>query len=294
MKKKRITAEDIVLDLFVYGILIGLTIVTFYPMWYVMVASFSTGTDLIRNPGILFWPKHFNVEAYKLVFNNSLFLNGFKNTIVLLGVSLPINIFMTLLCAYFMARQNMMWKKPIVMMIMFTMFFSGGLVPNYLNIKDLGLHDTLWALVIPGAINVYNAIICKSAIEGLPDSLMESARIDGATDFRIIFKIIMPLIMPTLAVLILYYGVAKWNAWFNASIYITSTEKLPLQNILRSVLLENSSMKEGAAGGADEYNAYAEAIKYAAIIVSTVPILCVYPFLQKYFAKGTMVGAVKG
>ena len=176
---------------------------------------------------------------------------------------------------------------------MFTMLFSGVLIPGYLNIKDLGLYDSLWALILPGALSVYNAIICKTAMEVIPDSLSESAYIDGANDFQILFKIILPLIKPTLAVLALYYGVAKWNDWFQASIYIRSDELLPVQNVLRAVLLKNNETDRSALAG-DNFSQYAETIKYAAIVISTAPIMCIYPFLQKYFTKGVMIGAVKG
>lgn len=291
MKKKK-SKSDWVMDIIIYSILLLITVVCLYPVWYVFVASFSSGTELAKNPGILLWPKDFTASAYKLVFENHLFMNSFFNSIKVLVVSLPINIVLTLLCGYFLACSGMMFKKPITFMIMFTMFFGGGLIPGYLNIKDLGLYNTFWVLVLPGALSVYNAIICKTSIEAIPESLKESAYIDGANDLRIIFSIIMPLLKPTLAVLLLYYGVSHWNSWFAASIYIKEDELLPVQNVLRSILLANSTL-EGAGAG-DTYNAYAETIKYVAIVVSTVPILCIYPFLQKYFAKGAMIGAVKG
>ena len=212
----------------------------------------------------------------------------------MLGVSLPINIFMTLFCGYFLSCKGMMWKKPIMFMIMFTMFFGGGMIPAYLNIRSLGLYNTLWALILPGAISVYNCIICRTAIEGVPESLKESAYIDGANDIIIVFRIILPLIMPTIAVLLLYYGVGHWNAWFNASIYLQDNEKLPIQNVMRSILIANSNILNAAAAENDQVNEFAESIKYATIILTTVPVLCIYPFLQKYFVKGVMVGAVKG
>ncbi|MFQ9800975.1 MAG: carbohydrate ABC transporter permease [Clostridia bacterium] len=177
---------------------------------------------------------------------------------------------------------------------MLTMFFSGGLIPAYLNQRSLGLYNNLLALIIPGAVSLYNAIICRTAISGIPDSLVESAYIDGANDMVILFRIIAPLIMPTTAVLLLYYGVGHWNSWFSASIYIEDNNLLPLQNILRALLIANSDILGGGESVGDEYNSYAETIKYAAIIVTTVPVLCIYPFLQKYFVKGVMIGAVKG
>lgn len=290
-KFRKKSAEDIILDLIVYTILIFLTIVTFYPMWYVVVASFSSGT-YIASQDFLLWPGDFNLEAYKLTFKHPLLLGSFKNSIMVLLVGLPINIVLTLLAGYFMANTTKaLWKKPIIYMILFTMFFHAGLIPAYLNVKDLGLYNTIWALILPAALNVYNANICKTAMEGIPYSLHESAYIDGAGDMTILFKIVMPLMKPTMAVLLLYYGVAHWNSWFSASIYIKDEKKLPAQNILRAVLIENTSLAESSG---DAYNAYADAMQYAAIVIITVPILCVYPFLQKHFAKGVMIGAVKG
>lgn len=293
-KRKRMSMEDILVDSVVYLVLIFLLVIAFYPVWYVIVASFSTGTALAANPGILLWPREISTEAYKLVFENKYIMGGFKNTLMILGLSLPLNIFMTMLCGYFLASTGMMWKKCISWLIIFTMFFGGGMIPSYLNVKQLGLMDSVWALVLPGCMSVYNAIICKTAIETIPESLPESARIDGATDFQILFRIIMPLIKPTLAVLLLYYGVGHWNNWFNASLYIKTDARMPVQNIIRSILMENNSKLNDMSAGYDNYNAYAETIKYAAIVVTTLPIMCIYPFLQKYFTKGVMIGAVKG
>lgn len=291
-KRRKLSAEDLILDSIVWSVLILLTVVCLYPMWYVFVASISNSTDLALNPGVMLWPKQIDLGGYRLVFENPLLLNSLKNSVLILLLALPINIVMTMLCGYFLSCTGMMFKLPIAGMIMLTMFFSGGLIPGYLNIRDLGLYNSIWALVLPVALNVYNAIICKTAIEAIPDSLRESAYLDGANDFQVIFKIILPLIKPTLAVILLYYGVSHWNSWFTASIYIKDDALLPVQNILRAVLVENSAL--GGMEEGDNYNAYAETIKYAAIMVTTVPVLCIYPFLQKYFAKGAMIGAVKG
>jgi len=285
---KKIKVEDLVLDIIIYTTLTLLTIVCAYPVWYVIVASFSNTTDLALNQGLLLWPREFDFGGYMLVFRDKSIVQGFINSVLVLVLSLPINIVLTLFCGYFLSCTNMFWKKILVNIIMFTMMFHGGMIPAYLNVRDLGLYNTIWALVLPGALSVYNAVICKTAIEGVPDSLKESAYIDGASDWVIIFKIIMPLIKATLAVLLMYYGVAHWNAWFNASIYLKEERLLPLQNIIRNLLISNS------VADADDFNAYAETIKYSAIVVSTVPIMCVYPFLQKHFTKGIMIGAVKG
>ena len=189
MRKKKL--GDVILDVLIYFILIVIVILTIYPMWYVIAASFTGSTELAKNPGIFLWPKEFMTGAYKLVFSNPLFMNSLRNTLEIILISLPINIVMTLICGYFMACTNVMWKKPISMLILFTMFFGGGLIPSYLNIKSLGLYNSIWALILPGALSVYNAIICKTAIEAIPASLTESAFIDGANYFQVIFKIII-------------------------------------------------------------------------------------------------------
>ena len=271
-----------------------LVLVTLYPMYYVLCASVSDNTYLVSHPGVLFRPHGLTLGAYRMTFQHPLIGSGYRNILIVLGVSLPLNILMTLFCGYFMAAKNVLFKKYIVFFMMLTMFFSGGLIPGYLNIRSLGLFNTLWALILPGSLSLYNAIICKTAIEGIPDGLVESAYIDGANDLVILFKIITPLIMPTTAVLLLYYGVGHWNNWFTASIYITDSHRLPIQNVLRALLIANSEVLGSGEIVGDEYDSYAETIKYAAIIVTTLPVLCIYPFLQKYFVKGVMIGAVKG
>ncbi|MBR4060938.1 MAG: carbohydrate ABC transporter permease [Lachnospiraceae bacterium] len=291
-RKKRITPSDFILDAVIYFILIFAFVITLYPVWYVIVASFATAREVTMSGGLMLWPKEFILGGYQKVFQDPYLISGFANSVKVLIVSLPINLILTLFCGYFMASTNMMLKKIIVYMMMFTMYFSGGMIPNYLNIRSLGLMDSFWALVLPGAVSVYNCIICKTAIEAIPSSLQESAYIDGANDLQVIWKILIPLLKPTLAVLTLYYGVSHWNAWFNASIYIRTKTKLPVQNILREFLLANADQNGGGIG--DTFDPYSEAIKYAAIVISTLPIMCIYPFLQKYFAKGVMIGAVKG
>ena len=276
------------------AILICLCIITLYPIWYVFCASMTSNTYLVSHPGILLWPHEMTFGAYKLAFSHPLLLSGDTNTLIILAVSLPINILMTLFAGYFMASKDVMFKPLLQGLIMFTMFFSGGMIPAYLNIRDLGLYNSLWALILPGALSVYNSIICKTAIESVPESLKESAYIDGANDVIILFRIIVPLIKATLAVLLLYYGVGHWNAWFNASIYLKDNEKLPIQNIMRAILIANSNVLNSAAAENDQVNQFAEAIKYSTIILTTVPVLCIYPFIQKYFVKGVMIGAVKG
>ena len=274
--------------------MILLCFVTLYPMWYVLCASFTENSYLVAHPGAILWPHGFTAGSYGLAFSHPLLLSGYKNILIVLLVSLPINIILTLFCGYVTASKNLLFKPIIQFFIMFTMFFSGGMIPAYLNVRELGLYNSLWALILPGAMSVYNAIICRTAIQGVPESLTESAYLDGANDIIVVFRIILPLIMPTIAVLLLYYGVGHWNAWFNASLYLADNEKLPIQNVMRSILIANSNVLNSAGSDNDMVNQYAEAIKYSTIILTTVPVLCIYPFLQKYFVKGVMVGAVKG
>lgn len=288
MKIKK-TWEDIIMDTVIGVSLIIFALACLYPIWFVLMASFSDSTSVVMSRGLLLWPKNFSLKAYELVFQNKLFSTGFLNSIKLLAMSLPINLMLTVMCGYFLACNGMMFKKPIAYMIMFTMYFSGGMIPQYLNVKELGLYNTHWAIVLTGALSVYNCFICRTAIQSIPDGLRESAYLDGANDLQILFKVIIPLIKPTLAVLAMYYGVGTWNGWFKASIYLKENAMVPIQNVLRSVLI----MGQDAGVEGAYVNEYAETIKYAAIVVSTVPVLCVYPFLQKYFTKGVLVGAVK-
>jgi putative aldouronate transport system permease protein len=294
LKKLRKSKEDIIFDTINTIVMLFLVFVTLYPMYYVIVASLSNSVDLLATPGWLWYPKGFNTAAYRLAFSHPLLLSGYKNIFIVMAGGLFFSMTLTLFTGFFLASKNMVLKKPVTFLILFTMFFSGGMIPGYLNIRELGLYNTLWALIIPGCISVYNSIICRTAIEAVPDSLSESAKIDGANDITILFRIILPLITPTMVVLILYYGVGYWNSWFPASIYIQDNFKLPIQNILRAILIANSNILNSAAADLDRVDDFAETIKYAAIVITTVPVLCIYPFLQRYFVKGAMIGAVKG
>lgn len=285
---------DMIFDVINTCIMILMVIMTLYPFYYVVIASVSDNTRLQAYKGILMLPQGFNLGAYKLAFEHPLIISGYKNILIVLAIYLPLSILMTVLCANFMAAKKVMFKKPLVLFMMFTMYFSGGLIPTFLNIRELGMYNSLSALIIPGCLSLYNAFIVRTAIEGIPESLYESAYMDGASELQILFKITLPLIKPTLAVILLYYGVGKWNEWFNAAIYIKDNTKLPIQNILRSILIENSEILNAKEYGDTVANSFTETIKYAAIVISTVPILCIYPMVQKHFTKGVMIGAVKG
>ncbi len=274
-------------------LLFFLTAVTLYPLLYVVFASFSNANALMAHDGALLYPLKPTIAAYKATFRNSSILTGYRNTAFVVISGTTLNIVMTTAAAYFFSRKNVMHQKLLLRIVMFTMYFSGGLIPTYLWIKKLGLIDNLLVLIIPGAITTTNMIILRTAFYNVPESLEESARIDGAGHFTLLTKIIVPLIMPTLAGIALYYSVGHWNSWFNASIYIKKKTLYPLQLVLREILISNdtSAMMDDVALSEQAY--ISETIKYAVIVVSTVPILCLYPFLQRYFVQGIMVGAVK-
>ncbi|MBW4837963.1 MAG: carbohydrate ABC transporter permease [Paenibacillaceae bacterium] len=285
---------DRLFNLMNYTLLLLLVMATLYPLLYVLFASFSDPARLLAYKGLLWKPVGFSLEAYRSVLANPGIGVGFRNTLFIVVFGVTVNIFMTALGAYVLSRKNVMWNKVFMFLIVFTMFFGGGLIPMYLVVKGVGLLDSLWSTIIPFAIGTFNLIIMRTSFMGIPDSLEESAKIDGANHFTILFRIILPLSMPVIAVMILYYAVDKWNGWFYASVFIKSRELFPLQLVLREILISNStdSMSIGATAG-DRFQ-IGETIKYATIIVATFPIMCVYPFLQRYFVKGVMVGSLKG
>lgn len=258
-----------------------------YPMWHVLMASFSSSNALTAHSGLLLWPIDFSLEAYRRVLSNQNIWTGYVNTIKLLGLGVSTSMIMTILGAYVLSRKDFMLRRPIMLAITFTMFFSGGTIPTYLNIQELGLKGSIWGIILPFCIATYNMIILRTAFESMPESLLEAARIDGAGQLACLTKIVLPLNKAALAVITLYYGVAYWNSWFWASQIMESKANMPLAVILQDILI-NSEMQQMDNGVTNM-----EGIKYATIIVATVPILCVYPFIQKYFAQGVMIGAVK-
>lgn len=293
-KERKITLYQI-FTVFNTAIMLFIILITAYPVYYIVVASFSDPGALSRHIGMLWLPlEPYTLSAYETVFKNPLIISGFMNTLFVLTVGLAVNLTLTSLGAFFLTIKGPMLKNAITFMIIFTMYFSGGMIPSYLNIKSLGLMDSLWALILPGAISTTNLVIMKSSFSSIPDSLIESARLDGASYGQILMRVIVPLSKATIAVMVLYYGVSHWNSWFNASIYLRNSEKFPLQLVVRNILNLAGNSAMTTAGGADEIAQLADLIKYALIVVTATPILVLYPFLQKYFVKGVMVGAIKG
>ncbi|OWA37686.1 sugar ABC transporter permease [Saccharibacillus sp. O16] len=293
MQIKRTLGEK-VFDGFNVLVMLLLIVVTLYPLWHVLNASLSDSSRLLEHRGLLLWPDGFNLDGYKRVLGNPSILSGYRNTILIVVLGTALNLVFTILGAYTLSRKTFMLRNPIMLAIVFTMFFNGGIIPSYLLINNtLHMGNNLLALMIPGLISSYNLIIMRTAFQEISESLLESARIDGAGEMRILWRIVVPLSMPVIAVMILFYGVAHWNSWFGAILYIRDRDLYPLQLVLREILIQNStdSMTTGAATGDRE--AIGESIKYATIMIATLPILFIYPFLQKYFVKGVMIGAIK-
>lgn len=271
-----------------------LSIVCLYPFLYVVFVSFSDATMLANYSGIVYKPVGFSYAAYEAVLMDKDIYIGYANTLFYVVVGTIVNIFMTCIAAYGISRKNFLWQKPLMTMVLITMFFSGGLIPHFLVVKGVGLLNSRWSLILPTAISTYNLMIMKNAFQGLPESIEEAAKIDGANDLVILFKIVFPLALPTIAVITLYYAVGHWNAWFNAMIYIQDRDLFPLQLFLREILISNNTDQMMGDVATAEKEQISETIQYATIIIATVPILFLYPFLQKYFVKGITVGAVKG
>lgn len=288
------TIERKIFVVFNTALLLLFSMICLYPILYVTFGSLSDANMLMEYRGLLWKPLKPTLAAYRAVSKNKMVLYGYGNTLFVVGIATTINIIMTTIGAYILSRKNAMLKKPMMIYIMITMYFSGGLIPCYLNIRNLGLYDSLWSLILPVAINTYNLIIMKTSFDAVPDSLVEAATIDGAGHAVIMFRVILPLAKATVAVMVLYYGVAHWNSWFTAAMYIQDRYKYPLQLVLREILIQNDTSAMMQGGNVNDTSNIAETIKYAVIVVSTLPILCIYPLLQKYFAKGALVGAVKG
>jgi putative aldouronate transport system permease protein len=273
-------------------ILLIVAFVTLYPMYYILVVSLSSGSYIVQGK-INFFPRGITWDAYKMVFQNEDIWRSYLNTLIYTSLGTLVNIACTAMCAYPLSRSDFYGRPFFTFMIVLTMFISGGMIPLYLVIIQLKMINTLWAIVLPPAINTYNMIIMRTFFSGIPVSLQESAYLDGANDIHILAKIILPLSKPILATLTLFYAVQHWNSFFPALLYLNTKAKYPVQLILRDIVVAGE-FSEQSAEVTQSISIIATNYKYAVIIISVLPILCVYPFLQKYFAKGVMIGAVKG
>ena len=288
--------EDKILYFVVYTIIIIFLITILYPIIFVIAASFSEGTE-VQLGHVYLCPVKPTLEGYRAVLSHKNIITGYRNTILYTLGGTLINVVMTVLCAYPLSRKDLPMRGFFMFLFVFTMFFSGGLIPTYLLVNSLGLVNTFWSLLIPGAMSVYNMIITRTFFQnGVPAELLEASQIDGCSDARYFFSVLLPLSQAVISVISLYYAVSHWNSYFSALIYIRDKELQPLQLILRNILLstrvslnefEDPDLLEGKVG-------LEFLVKYALIVVSSAPIMCLYPFVQKFFAKGVMLGSVKG
>lgn len=288
--------EDTVYYAVVHIILALLLIVVLYPLIYIVSSSFSSAYA-VSTGRVVLWPVELSLQGYIAVFKNASVFTGYKNTIIYTVLGTAINIAVTMAAAYPLSRRDMPFRDFFMMLFSFTMIFSGGMIPLYIQIKDLHMLDSVWAMVLPGAMSVYNMIIARTFLQSsIPVELLEAAQIDGCSDTRYFFSIVLPLSKALIAVLVLFYAIGHWNAYFNAFLYLNSANKFPLQIVLRQILLANSiasNMVEDPEAAAARQG-MAELLKYSLIMVSTVPVMCLYPFVQKYFVKGIMIGSIKG
>lgn len=289
---ERKTVGERVFTIFNTILLVFLSLIMLYPMVYEIFVSLSDPIALSKHRGILLSPQGFSTYAYSWVMGKAEVWIGYKNTLFTIVVGLCFNLTLTAIGAYFLTRKNALWHKPVMVLILITMYFSGGMVPSFLLVRTLGMYDTLWSIIVPTAISTYNMILLRSYFATIPESLVESVFIDGGSHGTILFKIFIPLSLPAMAVMVLYYGVGHWNTYFNAMIYLQDRSKWTLQLILKDMLIQGSNLDVDEQDA--EYQQVVESIKGAMVIVSTVPILCIYPFLQKYFVGGIMIGSLKG
>ena len=281
---------------FDYLILGILALVCLLPVLHVAFASFSDPAWVMSQSGLILFPHGFNIDGYKLVFSNTQLMGSYGNTIFYVIAATALGLLITVLGAYPLSKKELLFSNALMLIISFTMLFNGGMVAFYIVVKNLGLLDTRWAVILPTCVSAFNLILVRTAMSTIPKALEESAMLDGASYVRILFQIELPLIKATLATVILYYAVAHWNSWFNASIFLKDRALFPLQLILREILIANDTASTATQSGEVAGNAdlYKQLVKYCTIMVATVPVLCFYPFIMKYFEKGVMIGSIKG
>ncbi|MDF2659668.1 MAG: sugar transporter permease [Paenibacillus sp.] len=288
--KRRISVFDIVNAL----LMIGVVFLMLYPLYYMAIISISSGGPVSRGE-VGFYPVDVTLKAYEIIFSSAPIVQAYKNTLLYTSVGVTINLAMTALCAYPLSRSHFYGKNIFAMMIVFTMFFDGGMIPRYLVVDSLGLLNSLWAIVLPPAINVFYMVMMRTFFQAVPDALIESAHIDGANDWKVFLRIVLPLSAPLFATMTLFYAVGHWNSFFSALIYLNESSKYPIQMILRNIVIQGDmSAQSTEMSGVVGTLVVDQNIKYAVVMVAILPILALYPFLQKYFVKGSMVGSLKG
>lgn len=302
IKKKKIkrSRSDVIFDTVIFIVLTFILILVAYPLYFIIISSFSS-PDKVASGQVIFYPKGFNINGYKEVFKNSQVVRGFGNSLIYTTVGTCINLLLTIPTAYALSRKKFHGKNFVTVFYMITMFIGGGMIPTYLVVQKMGMLDTMWALVIPGAISVYNMIVARTFFQqNISEELYEAAELDGCGHGKFFFSIALPLSKAIIAIMVLYYGVGHWNSYFSSLLYMQTESKYPLQLVLRSILVQNEAQLNQTITSAAQQEAMlarrelTELMKYSLIIISSIPVLVLYPFIQKHFTKGVMLGSVKG
>ena len=290
----RETRSDRIFQAVIIFLSVILMVIVAYPLYFTIIASISKPEDVLFGKVIL-WPKNISFESYKMVIAEQDIWMGYGNTIIYTVLGTVINLILTTMMAYPLSCKETPWRGPLTFVASFTMLFSGGLIPTYLLVRQLGMYNTIWAMLLPTGITTYNMLVMKNFFQSsIPGELKEAAHLDGCNDLQTLFYVVLPLSGSIIAVMVLFYAVAHWNQYFNALIYLKDRSRMPLQVILREILLQNQELASGDGTGMYEKMMAAETMKYAIIIIASVPVICLYPFVQKHFVKGVMVGAIKG
>lgn len=302
VKKKKIkrSRSDIIFDTVIFIILTFILLLVAYPLYFIIISSFSS-PDKVASGQVIFYPKGFNLNGYKEVFKNSQVVKGFLNSLIYTTVGTCINLLLTIPTAYALSRKKFHGRNLVTIFYMITMFIGGGMIPTYLVVQKMGMLDSMWALVVPGAISVYNMIVARTFFQqNISEELYEAAELDGCGHGKFFFSIALPLSKAIIAIMVLYYGVGHWNSYFSALLYMQTESKYPLQLVLRSILVQNEAQLNQVITSAAQQEAMiarrelTELMKYSLIIISSIPVLVLYPFIQKHFTKGVMLGSVKG
>lgn len=298
-KRKKEIGEDPLFNVIV-TLLLGISLfIVAYPIWYIIINSFSSGQAVVTGK-VLLYPLDFTLDAYEAIFDHGLLLKSFLNTVLYTTCGTAINVFITVIASYPLSRKELKGRNVITLFFAFTMWFNGGLIPTYMLYKNLNITNNPLVMIIPGALGVWNMVITRTYFQkGIPQELNEAAKLDGCSDFVYLLKIVIPLAKPIIAVITLYYAVGHWNAYFNAMLYIHKTEYYPLQLVLRDILLRGQTIDPNAMASMtpediEKQQNLRHMLQYAVIIFGTLPMMILYPFIQKYFVKGIMVGALKG
>ncbi|SDC63736.1 putative aldouronate transport system permease protein [Paenibacillus sp. UNCCL117] len=280
-------------DILLFILLSGVVLVTLYPFVYMIAVSLSDNVHVLKGE-VFLWPKGLNLDVYRIVLQDPLILRSYLNTIIYVLLGTAISLLVTSAGAFAISKTDLLFYRGFMIMIVVTMFFSGGMIPTFLVVKSYGLVDTIWGMVLPTAVSTWNLIVMRTFFAGLPKEVEESGKMDGLTDVGVFFRLALPLSKAILATIGLFYAVAIWNNFFSAMLYLRSSDLFPLQVVLRNIVLQGVSSSSQATNIGGDTMLVDESLKFATIIVSTLPILMVYPFLQKYFAKGALIGSIKG